>query len=107
MNCATCDTSMTAIGTAKASEIALQRSISGWMLGNVPSFRKRRSSASDAHRYWVGFNPIRENARRCIEAGTDALHVIKWKELYDLIEEAIDNCEDVGNTLERIVLKNG
>ena len=37
----------------------------------------------------------------------NALDVIKWKELYDLIEEAIDGCEDVGNTLERIVLKNG
>jgi len=39
--------------------------------------------------------------------GTDALEVLKWKELYDYIEEAIDGCEDVGNTLERIVLKNG
>jgi predicted phosphate transport protein (TIGR00153 family) len=38
---------------------------------------------------------------------TDALEVIKWKEFYDMIEEAIDGCEDVGNTLERIVLKNG
>jgi hypothetical protein len=37
----------------------------------------------------------------------DALEVLKWKELYDYIEEAIDGCEDVGNTLERIVLKNG
>jgi len=39
--------------------------------------------------------------------GIDALEVLKWKELYDYIEEAIDGCEDVGNTLERIVLKNG
>src|ERR1041385_2855468 len=38
---------------------------------------------------------------------TDALEVLKWKELYDYVEEAIDGCEDVGNTLERIVLKNG
>ena len=38
---------------------------------------------------------------------TDALEVIKWKEFYDMIENAIDACEDVGNTLERIVLKNG
>lgn len=38
---------------------------------------------------------------------TDALEVIKWKEFYDRIEAAIDGCEDVGNTLERIVLKNG
>jgi predicted phosphate transport protein (TIGR00153 family) len=37
----------------------------------------------------------------------EALEVMKWKELYDLIEEAIDGCEDVGNTLERIVLKSG
>jgi uncharacterized protein len=37
----------------------------------------------------------------------DPLEVLKWKELYDLVEEAIDGCEDVGNTLERIVLKNG
>src|SRR6185437_14083580 len=42
-----------------------------------------------------------------ILVGVAPLDVIKWKELYDLIEEAIDGCEDVGNTLERIVLKNG
>ena len=45
--------------------------------------------------------------KRLFDGETDALEVIKWKELYDLIEESIDNCEDVGNTLERIVLKNG
>jgi predicted phosphate transport protein (TIGR00153 family) len=44
---------------------------------------------------------------RLFAGGNDALHVLKWKELYDLIEDSIDGCEDVGNTLERIVLKNG
>jgi predicted phosphate transport protein (TIGR00153 family) len=44
---------------------------------------------------------------RLFSGGMDALHVLKWKELYDLIEDSIDGCEDVGNTLERIVLKNG
>jgi len=39
--------------------------------------------------------------------GNDALYVMKWKEFYDLIESAIDGCEDVSNTLERIILKNG
>lgn len=37
----------------------------------------------------------------------DPMHVMKWKELYDYVEEAIDGCEDVTNTIERIVLKNG
>ena len=36
----------------------------------------------------------------------DPLDVIKWKELYDTIERAIDQCEDVANTLESIALKN-
>lgn len=45
--------------------------------------------------------------RRLFDGSVDALEVLKWKELYDLIEEAIDGCEDVGNVLERIVLKNG
>ena len=37
----------------------------------------------------------------------EPLEVVKWKDLYDYIEEALDGCEDVGNTIERIVLKNG
>ena len=36
----------------------------------------------------------------------DALDVIKWKELYDTLERALDQCEDVANTLESISLKN-
>lgn len=36
----------------------------------------------------------------------DPLTVIKWKELYDKLEEAMDECEDVSNTLESIALKN-
>ena len=42
-----------------------------------------------------------------VDGTVEPLDVIKWKELYDYIEDAIDGCEDVGNTLERIVLKNG
>jgi predicted phosphate transport protein (TIGR00153 family) len=38
---------------------------------------------------------------------TDAIEVLKWKELFDKLEDAIDQCEDVGNTLQSIALKNG
>ena len=34
------------------------------------------------------------------------LHVIKWKEVYEITEAAIDRCEDVANTIEGIVVKN-
>jgi hypothetical protein len=37
---------------------------------------------------------------------TDPIAVIKWKELYDNIEDALDQCEDVANVLQSIALKN-
>lgn len=35
-----------------------------------------------------------------------ALEVIKWLEIFEKLEDAIDECEDVSNVLESIALKN-
>ena len=37
----------------------------------------------------------------------DPIAVIKWKEVFDYLEEATDRCEDVANVLEGVVVKNG
>ncbi|MBI2359191.1 MAG: DUF47 domain-containing protein [Deltaproteobacteria bacterium] len=42
---------------------------------------------------------------KLFEPGSDPLEVIKWKEIYETMENAIDRCEDVANVLEGIVLK--
>lgn len=36
----------------------------------------------------------------------DPLEVMKWKEIFDNLEHAVDECEDVANVLESISLKN-
>ena len=36
----------------------------------------------------------------------DAIELIKWKDIFERIEEAIDVCEDVSNIVEGIVLKH-
>lgn len=41
------------------------------------------------------------------EGTPDPLEVIKWMELYDKLEDAIDQCDNVSNVLESIALKNG
>jgi uncharacterized protein Yka (UPF0111/DUF47 family) len=41
------------------------------------------------------------------DGSTQPLDVIKWKEMYDKLEDTLDQCEDVGNTLESISIKNG
>jgi len=43
---------------------------------------------------------------KLFEQGGDPLNVIKWKEVYDSIEDAIDSCEDVANVIEGVTLKN-
>ncbi len=35
------------------------------------------------------------------------VEVIKWKELYDKLEDTLDQCEDVANVLQSISIKNG
>jgi predicted phosphate transport protein (TIGR00153 family) len=36
----------------------------------------------------------------------DALEVIKWKQIYELLENSLDACEEVANTVEGVVMKN-
>jgi len=80
----------------------------------VHRLRKSRklSELSDAlieihHKESLGDDNHHAAMSRLFQGDIPPLEVLKWKELYDLIENAIDGCEDVGNTLERIVLKNG
>ena len=44
---------------------------------------------------------------RLFEEEKNAIAVIKWKEMFDLLEQATDRCEDVANTLESVVVKHG
>jgi predicted phosphate transport protein (TIGR00153 family) len=41
------------------------------------------------------------------EAGIDPLVVIRWKDIFERLEEAIDACEHVANKLAGIIIKNG
>ena len=38
--------------------------------------------------------------------GVDPITVIKWKELYEILESATDRCESVANIIESIILKH-
>jgi predicted phosphate transport protein (TIGR00153 family) len=44
---------------------------------------------------------------RLFEGEKDAIELIKWKEILERIEDALDLCEDVSNIVEGIVLKHG
>ncbi len=43
---------------------------------------------------------------RLFDDGKDPFYLIKWKEIYEVLEKAIDKCEDVANVIEGVVVKN-
>ncbi len=49
---------------------------------------------------------VRHAIAELFKNGQDPVEVIKWKDVYALLEEAIDSCEDAANVVERIVVKH-
>jgi predicted phosphate transport protein (TIGR00153 family) len=76
-------------------------------LGTLPRYR-------ELGRYWVEINRIENEGDRVYRQavadlfGGDhkAMDVLKWKDIIDEVEAAIDELEDVANTLEAIALKH-
>lgn len=65
-------------------------------------------------KYWIEVHRLENEgdqlARQVIADlfanGGDPIEIIKWKEIYGLLETTIDKCEDVANIIERIVVKH-
>jgi predicted phosphate transport protein (TIGR00153 family) len=43
---------------------------------------------------------------RLFDEEKDPVQIIKWKEIIEVIEAAVDKCEDVANVIETVTLKN-
>ncbi|MBK7875578.1 MAG: DUF47 domain-containing protein [Planctomycetes bacterium] len=67
-----------------------------------------RQRVREVHRLESEADTIERQALlRLFENNPDPIHVIKWKNIIEVLESATDKCEDVANVIEGIVLKNG
>jgi len=65
-------------------------------------------------RYWIEVHRLENEGDRISRSavaelfkdGESPLDVIKWKDVYALLEDAVDACEDAANVIERIVVKH-
>ena len=48
----------------------------------------------------------REAVKDLFDRETDPIKIIKLKEIYELLEQTTDNCEDVADALQNVVVKN-
>jgi predicted phosphate transport protein (TIGR00153 family) len=54
----------------------------------------------------AGDRALEQALSKLFQGKPDPLEVIKWKEIYEGLEAAIDKCEDVAGTIEGILVKN-
>lgn len=48
---------------------------------------------------------LRSAIQRLFEEG-DAMNLIKWKEIFERLEKAVDRCDDIAVTIESILIEN-
>ena len=49
---------------------------------------------------------LRDGVGALFRSGADPMTVIRWKDIYEGLEEAIDACENAADVLEAILVKN-
>lgn len=79
----------------------------------VQAFDKLESR-KDMTQHWVKIHDLENQGDRITRAAIGALfrnnqdpiHIIKWKDVYALLEKTVDRTEDVANILESVTIKN-
>ncbi len=64
--------------------------------------------------YWIEVHRLENEGDRIARAAVaelfadsvDPIELVKWKDVYSLLESCIDKCEDVANIIEKIVVKH-
>ncbi|MCC6328120.1 MAG: DUF47 domain-containing protein [Acidobacteria bacterium] len=105
---------MYGIGVANKHTMDLARVIEqlGTQIGNAVSMLNKPNNINaifvEIHRLENEADEIYFRAmKELFSNGSDALSVIRWKEIYGILEDATDRCESVANIIESIVLKHG
>jgi predicted phosphate transport protein (TIGR00153 family) len=76
---------------------ALENGPPGEVLSACREIKRLEEEGDSLYHHWLA---------KLFDNGTDPLTVIKWKELYDILEATLDVAEDAANVLESVTLKH-
>jgi predicted phosphate transport protein (TIGR00153 family) len=97
----------TAIAVEQASIIVKQAELIHDALAHLKGFK-------GLDRYWIEVHRLENEGDRIVRTAiadlfhgeTDPVDLVKWKDVYGLLEATIDQAEDVANIIERITIKH-
>ena len=80
----------------------------------MPNLREKKTFDSSPRISWRS-NTSRTTAIECLREALveivahqdDIFDLIRWKEIYEMLEETTDRIEDVADVLQRVMIKNG
>ena len=81
-------------------------------LVHLLKYRERERKRMSAHIVHIHENEhegdalIRRSLQLLFSGQKNAITVIKWKDIYETLEEVLDECENVANTVEEVIIKN-
>jgi predicted phosphate transport protein (TIGR00153 family) len=76
-------------------------------VGRLEGFKDSRRQLADLRELEdEGDRLGREAISELFATETDAIALVRWKDIYERLEEAIDACENAADVLEAIVVKN-
>ena len=97
----------TAVAVQQAAIVVKQCEQLQDALANLRGFKGLEPRWIEVHRLEnEGDQVARQAIADLFSGGGDPIEIIKWKEIYGLLESAIDKCEDVANIIERITIKH-
>jgi uncharacterized protein Yka (UPF0111/DUF47 family) len=76
---------------------SLEKNKNRTVLDACDQVKRLEEEGDSIYHEWVG---------KLFDGSPDPLVVIKWKEIYDTLENTLDHMEDVGNVLESISIKH-
>jgi predicted phosphate transport protein (TIGR00153 family) len=97
----------TATAVEQASIIVKQAELLHDALAHLKGFKGLDKYWIEVHRLEnEGDRIVRQAIAKLFEDETDPITVVKWKDIYGLLEATIDMAEDVANIIERITIKH-
>ena len=76
-------------------------------VGHLEGFRDARRQLDELHELEdEGDRLERDAISSLFRAGGDAVSIIRWKDIHERLEEAVDACQHAAHVLEAIIVKN-
>ena len=76
-------------------------------VGLLEGFKDSRQQLIDLRQLEdVGARLVREAIAGLFRSGQDPISIIRWKDIYEQLEDAVDACENAADVLEAILVKN-